>query len=135
MIVPVVAHAANMCIKNDAVMIVLDPHVSGSLNGYDNTGQTWSTKFSYGIISGIGGCYSNLGATQGGVASDQNISPYTTGTHCYCKMLKPAESAWVYSGNYLAGSYQCPTNCSKYCATNAASAFALRVGLFSTVGI
>jgi len=135
MIMPVMAHAANMCIKNDAVMVVLDPQVGGSSNGYSNTGKTWSTKFSYGIISGIGGCYSNVGATQGGVASDQNITPYTTGTHCYCKMLKPAESAWVYSG-YSDNSY-CAYNCANYCASYAASAVAvaLRVGLFSTVGI
>lgn len=132
MFVPVMAHAANMCIKNDAVMVVLDPQVGGSLNGYSNTGKTWSTKFSYGIISGIGGCYSNVGATQGGVASDQNITPYTTGTHCYCKMLKPAESAWVHSG-YVNSA--CANRCADYCAGYAGSAVALRVGLFSTVGI
>ena len=138
MILPFFAHAANMCIKNDAVMIVLDPQVGGTANGNSATGKTWSTKFSYGIISGVGGCYSNVGATQGGVASDQNITPYTSGTYCYCKMLKPAESAWVYSGyGSSAASYNnnCANYCASYCASNAASAVALRVGLFSTVGI
>ena len=132
---PCVSHAANMCIKNDAVMVVLDPQVGGTALANNNTGKTWSTKFSYGVISGIGGCYNNVGSTQGGVASDQtNITPYTGGTYCYCKMLRPIESPWVYSGSSYSGS-NCATNCASYCSSSAASAVALRAGLFGNIGI
>lgn len=130
---PCVSHAANMCIKNDAVMVVLDPQIGGTALANNATGKTWSTKFSYGVISGIGGCYSNVGSTQGVVASDQtNITAYSAGNYCYCKMLKPVVSPWVYSGHNH--SY-CATNCASYCSSNAASAVALRAGLFGNIGI
>ena len=133
MILPVAVNAANMCIKDDAVMIVLDPQVAGTALSNNSKGKTWSTRFSYGIISGIGGCYSNVGSTQGVVASDQvNITPYTTqGGYCYCKMLKPVESAWVYSG-YTDGS-NCANNCASRCSSYAASGVALRGGLFGNI--
>ena len=132
---PCVSHAANMCIKNDAVMVVLDSQVNGKALAYNNTGKTWSTKFSYGVISGIGGCYSDVGLTQGVVASDQtNITPYTGGLYCYCKMLRPIESPWVFSGNLDNLNY-CAINCASYCSSYAASAVALRAGLFGNIGI
>ncbi|MBO7508885.1 MAG: hypothetical protein J6T57_01225 [Alphaproteobacteria bacterium] len=131
-IAPAVANAANMCIKNDAVMVVLDPQINGTALSNNATGKTWSTRFSYGVISGIGGCYSASGGTQGDVASDQvNVTPYSTGNFCYCKMLKPVESAWVYFGT----PYNCVSNCAGNCSSGAASAVALRSGLFGSVGI
>ena len=132
MILPVVANAANMCIKDDAVMIVLDPQVAGTALSNNQTGKTWSTRFSYGIISGVGGCYSNLGDTQGVVASDQvNITPYSSGSYCYCKMLKPMESAWVYSGYSFQG--RCPSDCASQCSSRTASSVEVRSGLFGNI--
>ena len=131
MILPVVANAANMCIKDDAVMIVLDPQVAGTALSNNQTGKTWSTQFSYGIISGIGGCYSDVGSTQGVVASDQvNITPYSSGSYCYCKMLKPMESAWVLSG---ANIVQCDRNCASNCSSKTASNTEMRAGLFGNI--
>ena len=129
------ANATDMCIKDDALMVVLDTQINGTALANNATGKTWSTRFPYGIVSGIGGCYSNVGATQGMVATDQtNISAYSSGTYCYCKMLRPIESAWVYSGS-LNFNNDCATNCASYCASHAASAVALRRGLFGSVGI
>ena len=129
------ANATDMCIKDDALMVVLDPQINGTALSNNATGKTWSTKFPYGIISGIGGCYNNVGSTQGGVASDQtNISAYSTGAYCYCKMLRPIESAWVYSGSSNNDSI-CAAYCASYCASSAASAVALRRGLFGSAGI
>ena len=134
MILPVAVNAANMCIKDDAVMIVLDPQVAGTALSNNRTGKTWSTRFSYGVISGIGGCYSNVGATQGVVASDQvNITPYSSGKYCYCKMLKPMESAWVFSGYIGGGDINCDIDCASTCSSRAASAVALRAGLFGNI--
>ncbi len=134
---PCVSHAANMCIKNDAVMVVLDPQVNGTALANDVTGKTWSTKFSYGVISGIGACSTNVASSQGGVASDQtNMTPYTGGTYCYCKMLRPIESPWVFSGYYSGSNYgYCANGCASECSVRAASAVALRRGLFGNIGI
>jgi len=129
---PIFAHAENMCVKDGSVMVVLDPQIGGTALSNNATGKTWSTQFSYGIISGIGGCYNNVGATQGAVASNQtNITPYSTGYYCYCKMLRPIESPWVFSG--FNHGYNCPSDCASYCSSNAASAVALRTGLFSNL--
>ena len=135
MILPVVANAANMCIKDDAVMIVLDPQVAGTALSNNEEGKTWSTRFSYGIISGIGGCH-NVGTgttlVVGGVASDQvNITSYSSGRYCYCKMLKPMESAWVYSG--LNNIYSCYQDCASRCSETIASSVDLRAGLFGNI--
>ena len=125
---------ANMCIRDDAVMVVLDPVISGAALASDATGKTWSTKFSYGVISGIAACYTNVGATQGMVASNQTMTVSSTGSYCYCKMLRPVESPWVFSGSNDGSNY-CATRCASYCASNAGSAVALRVGLFGNIGI
>ena len=127
---PIFAHAENMCVKDGSVMIVLDSQINGTALSSNATGKTWSTQFSYGIISGIGACSSEAGSTQGEVASNQNITPYTSGRYCYCKMLRPVESVWVhcsYDGN------GCVSNCASECASYAASSAALRIGLFSNL--
>jgi len=130
-LLPIFAHAENMCVKNGSVMVVLDPQIGGTALANNATGKTWSTKFSYGIISGIGGCSTNAAATPGAVASNQtNITPYSTGAYCYCKMLRPIESPWVFSGNSHNG---CATICASYCSSNAASAVALRASMFGNV--
>ncbi len=129
---PILAHGENMCVKNGSVMVVLDPQINGTALSYNNTGKTWSTKFSYGVISGIGGCYNNVGSTLGAVASDQtNITPYSTGAYCYCKMLRPIESPWVFS--YSRDNGDCAERCASKCSSYAASAVAVRAGLFGNV--
>jgi len=124
---PIVCYAADtMCVKPTTTVVVLDPNINGTALANNNTGKTWSTQFPYGIISGVGGCYTNGNA----VVSDQtNITPYSSGLHCYCKMLRPIESLWVYAG-YSNG---CPSVCASMCSSNAASAVALRNGLFGKV--
>ena len=94
------AMGANMCIKDDVVMVILDPVVAGSSLSSNATGKTWSTSFNYGVISGIGGCGAAPSPVSAGTpAPDQSVlSPTSTGTYCYCKMLHPMPSQWVYSG-------------------------------------
>ena len=134
-ILPCVANAANMCVKDDAMVIVLDPQIGGTALSSDASTKTWSTKFSYGVISGIGGCYNNVGSPQGVVASDQtNITPDSTGYYCYCKMLRPIESPWVYGGLTSISVYTpslCASSCASSCSSYAASVVALRAGLFN----
>lgn len=135
---PILAHGENMCVKNGSVMVVLDPQINGTALANDATGKTWSTQFPYGIISGVIGCYSNVGNVQGAVASNQNITPYNTVAHyCYCKMLRPIESLWVSTGSLQtpSGTFPggCPANCASKCSSSVASAVALRAGLFGNV--
>ena len=128
------SYGANMCVQDDATMIVLDPIITGTSNGSNGTGKTWSTKFSYGIISGIAACADDC-ATKGCVATNQNMSVYSAGFLCYCKMLRPALSRWVYSGTRSSTHSNCASGCASYCASNVASEVAVRRGLYRSVGI
>ena len=129
------SYAANMCVKDDAVMVVLDPQIGGTALSNNATGKTWSTKFSYGVVSGIGGCYSAVGTTQGQVATNQvDITPYSSGTYCYCKMLRPISSPWVYSG-YNGNLNYCASLCASYCSSYVGTVVAVRLGLFGNAGI
>ena len=131
------AMGANMCIKDDVVMVILDPVVNGSSLSSNATGKTWSTSFNYGVISGIGGCGAAPSPVSAGTpAPDQSVlSPTSTGTYCYCKMLRPIPSQWVYSGFYNSYTSNCSSSCASYCASSVGSNVALRRGLFSSVGI
>ena len=127
------AMGANMCIKNDVMMVILDPVVNGSSLSSNATGKTWSTSFNYGVISGIGACGGESVST-GAVATNQNaLSPTSAGKYCFCKMLRPAVSQWVYSG--INGASNCASHCASYCASYVGSTVAVRQGLFSSVGI
>ena len=128
---PILAYGENMCVKNGSVMVVLDPQIGGTALANNATGKTWSTRFSYGVISGIGGCFSDVGSVLGAIASDQNITPYTVGGRCYCKMLRPIESAWVYGGGDT--TFSCSARCAADCSSGTASNVALRAGLFGNV--
>ena len=137
--------AANMCVKNDVVMVVLDPEVSGTKGAINSADKTWSVSFSYGVISGIGGCYSTVlcdTETAGCIANDQSVlSPYNSGgtdKYCYCKMLRPVVSKWVFEAAHgaYANSGGCK-DCANYCGQIIAlvNGATLRRALFSTAGV
>lgn len=119
---PLNAHAANMCVKNDTLLVVLDPNITPTSISYDNNARTWSATFSFGTISGIAGCgsYSALGNKSDIVTQNQNaVSLYDTSTSyytCACKMLLPVESKWV-NGLYNASgtTAACSTLCAGKC--------------------
>lgn len=133
------ANSANMCIKDDVVAVVLDPLINGSSSSYVADTKSWSVSFSYGTISGIGGCYSNAcgSLSAGCVATNQNISQYTSGQYCYCKTLRPVPSKWAYSGSgwsASSGPAQCNSNCASTCANSARSSNVVRRGMFGSIG-
>lgn len=132
---PILAHAENMCVKNGSIMVVLDPQINGTALTSDATGKTWSTQFPYGVISGIGGCSSvGVCTTAGCIPQNQNITPYQEGNFCYCKMLRPIESVFVWT-YYTAGNGEpsCKTNCAAGCAEYAAKNVIFRTSLFGNV--
>jgi len=137
-----IAWGANMCAKNDAVVVFLDPQVAGTILATDATHKTWSVEFPYGVVSGVGACYRIQSApSPGTLAPEQNLDPYTaTGssgaTRCYCKMLRPVTSQWVFSKNVNeCYSSQCDSGCATCCAQVISSTVGGRIALFSTAGI
>ena len=56
----------------------------------------------------------------------------TTNVNCWCKMVEPAVSSWVFLvADSSAGS--CVTRCSLYCASNAGGDAAFRSALFGSL--
>ena len=136
------AIAADLCVRNDAMFVALSPDSGGTAQSSNATGlKTWSTRFNYGIISGIAACYGSVACENGGsnagcIATNQNLSSFGAGGKCYCKMLKPALSMWVYymwRGDGGGGESVCPGSCASWCASGVATSLPLRQGLFGSV--
>lgn len=122
--------SAAMCVKPNVTAVVMDPEIGGSALSSSSALKTWSTTFPYGVISGIASCYSNVGT---GVATNQTmLNQNTTGTFCYCKILRPVVSKWVYAINVGNGN-TCASDCASVCASRAGSVAALRRGLFGSI--
>ena len=130
---PIFAYAESMCVKDGSIMVVLDPQIGGTALSSNVTGKTWSTQFGYGVVSGIGGCIDTM-ITIGQVAGNQtSITPYTSGARCYCKMLHPVESLWVYTNACGGKSGTCLSYCASYCSSGVATDVAIRVGMFGNI--
>ena len=119
---PLTARAANMCVKNDTLFVVLDPNIAPTSTSYDNDARTWSATFSFGTISGIAGCgsYSDLGQKSDIVTPNQSkvsLNASNTGYYaCACKMLLPVESLWINALYQSSGSTApCSTLCAEKC--------------------
>lgn len=144
LVFPLTANAANMCVKDDALFVVLDPNVAPTSTSYDNDARTWSATFSFGTISGIAGCAtaSSVGESTsiGAKSSSQSAISLNgmsqTGVMCACKMLLPVESYWI-NGVYVSGTANgqpCKTYCAQRCANVInASAVTVRSGIFGNV--
>ena len=145
-IMPVMAHGATMCSKNDTITIALNPAIKGNTYGSNKAYSTWWTSFSYGTIRGISACLSsNNGKTTGGTVSkltdtnpDTNesarvIGGETNGQYCWCKMTHPALSRWAFSSGAGSAS-SCASDCEVICGNYVRDYSALRDGLFGSVG-
>ena len=56
----------------------------------------------------------------------------TTNVNCWCKMVEPAVSSWVFIHAY-ASAGPCASNCSHYCAHSALAGSAFRSALFGSI--
>ena len=84
-------------------------------------------------ISGISQCSSTSGSSVGQKATSLKISGGTDDKDCWCKMVSPAVSSWVfYSG--LGSASNCAANCAFDCAIYAAIHASFRSALFSGLG-
>lgn len=124
------AHAATMCMASDTVAVILDPDIAG--DSYTYTSGEWNTVFSYGNVSGIATCNSTSGSY--GVAYPQyEFEQGTSGVYCWCRMLRPARSAWVYrsAGGSASG---CASGCADYCGYFVRVSAGCRRGVFGSAG-
>ena len=130
MVACVGAHATTMCMASDTVAVILDPDINGT--NYTYTSGEWTTNFDYGDVSGIATCNSTSGS-YGTAYPQYNFEQGTTGVYCWCRMLRPARSAWVYSGAYGSASF-CAANCASSCALYVRYYVAFRRGVFGSAG-
>ena len=145
LLMPYVANALDMCVRDSAMVVSLDPAVGGSSNKKNASEMTWSVTFSYGTIYGEATCLSDAD----GMPSKSAMGVYTNskgemlpnddtfvqrkdGKHCWCRMTHPALSRWT----YLNSTYQtdCVIDCTGHCAHHGAYTIAVREGLFGSVG-
>ncbi len=124
------ANATTMCVESDMVAIVLDPDIAGT--GYTNTSGEWTATFPYGTVSGISTCNSTSGS-YGVARPNANFEQGTTGVYCWCRMLRPARSAWVYRSAYSSAS-DCASNCASYCGRHVRTYADFRGGVFGSAG-
>ena len=84
-------------------------------------------------ISGISQCSSTSGSSVGQKATALKISGGTDDKYCWCKMVSPAVSSWVFNRDYGSAS-SCANGCASNCAYRAALAVSVRSALFSGLG-
>ncbi len=82
-------------------------------------------------ISGISQCSSTSGSSVGQKATALKISGGTDDKECWCKMVSPAVSSWVFRSPHRSAS-SCANSCADACASGAqAYDAAFRSALFS----
>ena len=85
-------------------------------------------------ISGISQCSSTSGSSVGQKATALKISGGTDDKYCWCKMVSPAVSSWVFTHGANGSASSCANNCAHRCAYYAASNASFRSALFSGLG-
>ena len=83
-------------------------------------------------ISGISQCSSTSGSSTGQTATSLEISGGTDDKYCWCKMVSPAVSSWVFYNVYGSASF-CARNCANFCASSATNDASFRSALFSNL--
>ena len=84
-------------------------------------------------ISGISQCSSTSGSSVGQKATALKISGGTDDKYCWCKMVSPAVSSWVFHDARGSASL-CASSCAYICARSAAITAPFRSALFSGLG-
>jgi len=127
------AHAVQKCVALDASTTTC---TSTPANGNADWSATCTTNGTSVPIKGIAMCSNQAADAQYGTSDAIKTVSGTTDTtnvNCWCKMVEPAVSSWVFIGAYSsAGS--CASGCSYFCAGSARSVSAFRSALFSSLG-
>ena len=81
-------------------------------------------------ISGTSQCSSTSGSSVGQKATALEISGGTDDKYCWCKMVSPAVSSWVFIYSYTSAD-ECAYDCAYNCANRTQYSSAFRSALFS----
>ena len=114
------AYAVTKCVKLTSSTTCTSPSGNGS---------NWSVTCGGIEIQGVAFCGSQDGGTMGAIS--ENVTTSTDDNKCcWCKMVSPAVSSWVFSHSSTSAG-NCTKNCAYNCAYYARSYAAFRPGLFS----
>ena len=117
------AYAVTKCVKLTS---------STTCTGPSGNGSNWSATCGGIEIQGVAFCGSQNGVLAG--TKSENVTTSSTSDnnkYCWCKMVSPAVSRWVfYPADTLLAGY-CTHSCAYLCATGAQGNSALRSALFS----
>lgn len=112
-VVAIDAYSVTLCKKNNTAIAVLNKLVGGTVSSAAN--NAWAIAMTDGNnVRGISVCTLIPGsfATVNTGVSDSPDS----GTNCFCKMMAPATSYWVYVTGYGTNAL-CNSGCATACAT------------------
>ena len=116
------AYAVTKCVK-------LTPSTTCTSSSGTAGQPNWSATCGGIEIQGVALCGSQSASSPGKTSETVNISSNSENNkHCWCKMVSPAVSSWVYR-NMASGS--CAYGCASSCADFAQGLSAFRSGLFS----
>ena len=98
-----------------------------------NSQSNWSATCDGVSVQGIAFCGSQDGVLTG-ATTDAVTTNLTSDNnkYCWCKMVSPAVSRWVYAYSDGSAGY-CARNCAAYCARSAGSTASFRSALFSNL--
>ena len=118
------AYAVTKCVKLTSSTTC--SYVNPGTSVVDWTSNCTSSGTSV-AISGISQCSSTSGSSIGQKATALEISGGTDDKYCWCKMVSPAVSSWVFRGSMSS----CANDCATRCANLAALSASFRSALFS----
>ena len=154
LIVPAIATAQTMCVRDKSLVISLDKGVGGTGSGSNASEMIWWTDFSYGRIYGEATCLSaaeGLGRTAGTGAyygvEEYADTPITAEVglngkddngnerkYCWCRATHPVSSRWVLS-RATASVSNCTSLCANLCGDAVRDTADMRGGVFGSVGL
>lgn len=132
---------ANICRKNNTVVILMSKSTNGTSRTYNETDKTWSVTFDYttlsvgnrtlNTISGNAAC-NELTHTPDTADTSVMTTNSDTGQYCWCEMMLPAHSYWTYAYDFSTDS-ACAAGCAQKCADKVKDSQTFRTGMFSAI--
>ena len=117
------AYAVTKCVKLTS---------STTCTTFSGNGSNWSATCGGIEIQGVAFCGSRKGGSMGATTESVTISSTSDNNkYCWCKMVSPAVSSWVFYNYSSTTAGYCAYNCAYDCATGARNYSALRSALFS----
>jgi hypothetical protein len=100
-------------------------------NSSTNVAGDWTSTCNGINIKGVGVCSSTSSSSAGNTLSSlASSSTADDNRYCYCKMIIPAVSYWVFAMVHASGG-NCLSGCTNYCSYFSQDSSAFRAGLFS----